>query len=503
MGVVVEEGKNWNFSMSLSKSKIFLLVCLAFIAGVFLGRFLNLELMVIIAMSFIVVVSLFWNYSWAKVLGLTGIVMILGIFRFTTFERSSDLTNLFSQKVNLSAIIVNEPDARSDKTYLTAGKLFLKGDSFGQRSPLSGQILISVPRFPEYAYGDKIEFLGKVVEPKEAEAKGEFSYKNYLSRFGIDAVMYYPPIKVVDRNQGNKIKQVLLKIKFKFLNVLTETLPEPQQSFLAGLLVGARRSIPVDLTEAFNRTGTSHIVALSGFNITIIAQALNFLLSRFGRRISFGLSLLCIIAFVILSGASASVVRAGVMGALGLVALNMGRLYTINNALALTAAVMVGINPKILHFDVGFQLSFAALLGIVYLLPIMEPYFYWCPKLIKGFLLPTIAAQIATLGIIVYYFDRLSLVALPANLLTLPLVPATMLLGFLSGILGLIFLPLGQIAAALSWVLLTYIIKVVEFFSSLSFAALSVSSPLWLAIIYYLILIWLLWKTRPKKSLSF
>lgn len=470
--------------VTLSKSKKFLLICLFFIVGVFLGRFFNFQIMAVGAMIFIILGTIFWNHPNVRLVCLLGLVLVSGVGRFLFYTETAYLKDFYGQKMEITGIISEEPDQRDNKTYLTLSGLTLNGKENG------GKILLSVGRFPEYHYGDKLYLNGKIQEPFESPG---FSYKNYLSRFGIEAVVYYPQIERVESGDGNFIKRNLLIFKEKFTSTLSELLPEPQNSFLAGILVGLRRGIPAELQENFNATGTTHIIAISGFNITIIAQFLDYLLQRLGRRISFGLSLLAIALFVVLAGASASVVRAGIMGALGLIALNIGRVHAITNALVLTAAVMIGINPKILHFDVGFQLSFLALMGLVYLVPMFEPYFAKVPKFINKFLLPTIAAQIFVLPLLLYYFDRLSLISILTNLLVLPVIPVTMLLGFLGGIIALMIPVVALPLVWMAWAVLSYVISVVELTARIPFASVEITNfNLFYVIFYYIILTFIL-----------
>lgn len=489
--------------MYLSKSKIFLIFCVAFIVGVGLGRFVDIPIMALAAMVFVVIGTIGWNNRNAKIIAFAGLILLLGSLRMYFYGADTDIPQYFGKTLDITGTIVEEPDVRLDKTYLTVGDIEIDD------TEIKGQMLLSIGQTTEYHYGQRPTFSGKVSKPKDAAAAGEFSYKNYLSRFGVFAVVYYPRVEEVADGFGNPVKHTLLAIKQKFVSTLALLLPEPQNSFLAALLVGLRRSIPQHLTDAFNITGTTHIIAISGFNISIIVWFLNKLLSRFGRKISFLLSLIFILGFVILAGASASVVRAGIMGCLLLVALNIGRLSEITNALVLTATIMLAINPSILAFDVGFQLSFLALMGIIYLSPILEPQFALGPKPVKNFLrkylVPTLAAQIFTFPVLLYYFDRISLIAPLSNVLVLVFVPATMLFGFLAGLAGLIWLPLAIPFAAVAWLLLTYIIKVVEWTAQVPLASVQYENfSVWLLILYYLVLIgvltkshWL-WRLRPR-----
>ncbi len=451
--------------MELSRSKIFLIFCLAFILGISAGRLLNFTIMAILAMVFIIVISLGWQNKLALVIGFAGLISLLGAWRFISDYQQNDISQFYGQTVSGQGIIAEEPDIRPDKVYLTLKSVEINNQQ------LKSKILATVPHFPQHEYGEKLDFTAKIQEPKEFP---DFNYKNYLSRFGIDAVIYYPSIETKEGNYGNKIKFYILQFKHHWSNNLALLLPEPQNAFLGGLLLGAKRAIPENLTEGFNITGTSHIVAVSGFNITIIIAGIDWLLRQFFRkRAAFIISLTAIAGFVIMTGASASVIRAAVMGGLVLLALNIGRVYAVANALALSATVMLLINPQILHFDIGFQLSFAALLGLVYFTPRIEPYFLWLPKYLRQYLVATLAAEAATLPILLLNFGRLSLIAPLANILVLPLVPPAMLFGFLTGAFSLIWLKLGIPFAGISWILLTYIIKVVETLARIPFAALS------------------------------
>ncbi|HYF97397.1 MAG TPA: ComEC/Rec2 family competence protein, partial [Coxiellaceae bacterium] len=323
------ETKNFN-ALSLTQSKIFLVFCLSLILGIALGRIINFEIMAVLAMIFIIIATVFWNKI-VLVCCLSGLIMLAGTVRFKTYEAVNYLTDYYGQKLALSGTVSEEPDVRTDKTLLTVSSLKIDNQQ------IPGKVLLTASKFPEYKYGDVLNINGKIQEPQDADEPGEFSYKNYLSRFGITGLIYYPDLSLAGSGEGNIIKAALINFKTYFISQVSSLLPEPQNAFLSGILVGLRRSIPQDLLDNFNATGTTHIIALSGFNITIIADAFAKLLERFGRRTSFVLSLVGIALFVVMSGASASVVRAGVMGGLALVALNIGRLYAITNALAFTA----------------------------------------------------------------------------------------------------------------------------------------------------------------------
>ncbi len=256
--------------------------------------------------------------------------------------------------------------------------------------------------------------------------------------------------------------------------------------------------------NAFNTTGTTHIIAISGFNITIIVAALDSIRRRLflPKKASFIIIISGIFLFTILTGASASVIRAAVMGALVLIARQLGRQSQITSALLFTACVMIFLNPMILRFDVGFQLSFLSTLGLVYLSPLILSWFFWLPKISQEPLALTLSAQVLSLPIILYNFGRLSFISLLANVLILPIIPITMLLGFLSGILGVIYISLGQILGWFSWIFLSYTIFIVSNLAELPYASVNLENTniIWFLIYYLLLILAIIWYRKVKNK---
>ncbi len=268
------------------------------------------------------------------------------------------------------------------------------------------------------------------------------------------------------------LPDIKFNINFNFLlekanQSIEKILPEPQASFLAGLLFGIDQNISKDLLEDFNQTGTRHIIALSGYNITIIASLImGFLLwLGFWRKHAFVIAVIAIIFFVILTGASASVSRAAIMGILVLISQQVGRVSSPKNLLAFAAFLMVFKEPTALLNNIGWQLSFAATIGIIYLSPFL--------KKLPEILATTLSAQIAVMPFILYYFRQISLISPLANLLVLPIIPITMLAGFISMTCGTIWTPLGIFLSWPAWLFLTYEIKIIGFLAKVPFAGLS------------------------------
>ncbi len=387
----------------------------------------------------------------------------LGALRLQISQKFPDFVDFFESKQEFEGYIVEDVDLRADKQLLT-----FRPKGFNQN------ILITTTLGQKFFYGDWLVVEGKIAEPKVFE---EFDYPKYLERFNIYAVSSYPKILILKSHQLNPLKENLLKIKAWFAARIAGFLKEPQASLLMGILIGARKTLPQSVVDNFNATGVSHVIAISGYNISVIIKSLEYLARLLGRRASFWLSLIFIVAFVVLSGASASVIRAAVMGSMLLVAFKIGRPYSVAPALFFSALVMLISNPKILFWDIGFQLSFAATLGIVYFMPVFEKLTGSWPSLwqVKNIFLTTMSAIISTLPLILLYFGRLSVVAPVVNILILPFIPFTMLLGFLT------ILPIvGSGFAFLVNFLLIYILKVTRAFAILSFSSLQIQISGWM-----------------------
>lgn len=245
-------------------------------------------------------------------------------------------------------------------------------------------------------------------------------------------ISYAKPILI------NTHHPVLVRIKSSFVGGVRRALPEPAASFMVGILIGARSNLPKYLQDNLNSIGLSHIVAVSGYNLTILTIALARVLGKRWRWGNLVLSLWVILGFVLLTGASPSILRAGIMAALFMTASYWGRDLVLEVCLALGALVTLIINPTYLLGDLSWQLSFLSLTGIVFLAPKIES---WLPHrgklaILSEILAVTLAAQIVTLPLVAYTFGRVSLIAPLANLIIMPLIPLLMLLGFASGLAG-------------------------------------------------------------------
>lgn len=408
------------------------------------------------------------------------------------------------KEVIIEGHIADEPDRRPLQTKYTIETEALTTASGQRITNISGKVLVTDHRqWPPYAYGDRVEATGILELPGDIDG---FRYDHYLSRYGIYGVIYRGSLKQVPNNYPQTTMQTLRKnlysLKENFEFQINTLYPEPHASFMAGLLTGSRKGIPDTLMQAFNTTGLTHIIAISGYNITIVIAVISSLLFWIPHRIRSIPAIIAIIAFTLFVGASAAVTRAAIMGILGLIALQCGRSTHIRLSILWTAFFMIAWNPKVLWYDAGFQLSFLAVLGLVELSPLLEKYCSKIPETLamRESLQMTIAAQIAAAPLIVLLFGRLSLIAPIANLLVAPLLPVAMLFGAISTTISFVDGTIGQLLAYIGWACLEWIIFIANICSVIPLASISLIITPWMLVSYYGILLGITIHTKAPSS---
>ena len=385
-----------------------------------------------------------------------------GFWYQNSIPKNLDLKKYVGKNLQIEANIISEPEFKGNK------------QKFVVRTKQKEKILINTTRYPEYQYGDVVFIKGKLKEPENFSG---FNYKAYLAKDDIYFLMQRPKIEIKKTGEGNKLVLALFALKKNFSQNIKELLPSPEADFIVGILFGSKSEIPPKLYDDFIKTGTAHIIALSGFNITIIVMFLAWIFSHFlkSQKVVVISAIVVITLFVIMTGASSSVVRAALMGSVLLLARYYGRAKHSLNALVFAALLMVLFNPKILVFDVSFQLSFLATLGLLYIYPYFKNKFTKIPDFfsLRDTVSATLSAQIAVLPILLYNFKQVSLIAPVVNVLILPLIPPAMLLGFLAGLIGFFSIALAKLFVFPLWMILFYQIKTIEFFGGLSFSSIA------------------------------
>jgi competence protein ComEC len=382
-------------------------------------------------------------------------------------------------EVLVTGTLDEPPDYRDKYTNL---KINVEAvDSGSGDMPAYGLVLVRVLPNVTYEYGQRVRVRGELKTPPENE---EFSYRDYLARGGVYSTMSKTEVTLLPGNGGNSFLAQVYKFKAKLLEKIYVIYHDPEASLLAGILLGVDTGLTPELQQAFKDTGTAHIIAISGFNIAIIAGIFFSIFKNFfglffkgvsGERLGAFFAVLAIAFYTFLVGADAAVVRAALMGTISLLARQLGRRNAGMNALAVVAFIMTLVNPLTL-WDVGFQLSFLATLGLILY---AEPFSNFTANLLSKIskhdisaftrfindnVILTFAAQLTTIPIMAYQFKRISFISFIANPFILPVQPAVMILGGLAAFASLIFLPLGRLLAWIAVPFSIYTIRVVEFF---------------------------------------
>jgi len=381
-------------------------------------------------------------------------------------------------------------------------------------SDVNGLLMVYSASSENFRYGDRIRLQGKLLTPPGGD---DNFFKEYLARNQIYSYMPHAKIWFLQHNQGNALLTTTYWMRERAQSVIYQIFPDPQASLIAGILLGIESGIPNDVKAAFVDTGTAHIIAISGFNINIIVALVAGLLGAIlGKRRGAVAAALAIGVYAVLVGASAAVVRAAIMGGLSIFAAQIGRKQDGLNTLAFVAALMALANPNVL-WDVGFQLSFMATLGLIlYVGPLLEIFRNfagtWLQKdtiekfegPVSEFILFTLAAQVTTLPVLIYHFKQLSLISLLANPIILPIQAPLMVLSGAAVILGLIWLPLGRLLGVVALPFATLTIRVVELLAGipggvLRFGQISVL----VVVLYYVVLfVWTFYGGQLKEKFS-
>lgn len=402
--------------------------------------------------------------------------MCIGCMRvfFISYPDISVLTPHVDTKVMLLGVVDREPtsDGSTTRIYIQTSALIHGSTTI----PVETGVLVRAGAFPEFAYGDEVRVTGTLKLPEEIvnEDGRVFDYQMFLFTKDVTHTLSFAQIEKVGE-KGNPVFRILFNIKSAFIDSIRRVLPEPSAGLLAGILLGTD-TLPKDLKEHFRVAGLSHIVVLSGYNITVVAESVLLFAQYIVPRIAFGLSSVSVVLFVLMAGAGASAVRAGIMAQIALLGRSRGSTYDASRALLLAIVVMVLWNPSTLIYDPSFHLSVLATYGVMYGPPIILKYLLFITERfgLREMCATTLGAQCAVLPYILYMSGDFSLFALPANFLVLAFVPLTMLLGFVTGILGFFSRFVALIPGIPAHLFLSWDVLVGEVVSALPYASLHV-----------------------------
>lgn len=492
----------------LPNSKIFRYFLVFFIGGVFAGSFWQASGLAVWLLFIFSIAILAFDFKSRKnyFLFFCFLGFLLGLARTNkAVEKIGDYKNGEFQG---TAKVIRESQAREDYSQLVI-----------QDTETKDKFLVNASLYPVYEYGQLLNTRCQLVLPENKYPK--FDYIRYLAKDGIYQICRGAELGQVDekeasqiRNDKNHLEEIktfyfskVFLVKKSLENKIEQIFPSPESEYLAGLILGGSDRLPSEVAENFRRTGTTHTVAVSGYNITILAEFLMIFAIALGlwRPKAFWLAVVGIVFFVMMIGFPASAVRAAIMGVLLLWASKHGRLANSITAILLAGAVMVSFSPLILLHDAGFQLSFLATLGIVLVYgPLSEKFEIKKDFLeLKSILLVTIAAQLGVMGVLLYTFETFSPISLLANLLILPAVPYIMFSGFFVSLVGYISMPLAKIFSIPVWLALKTEISVIGYLARFSWSLIDIKGLNWAFVaIYYVFFIFLVVKLKHPTNLQ-
>ncbi len=406
-----------------------------------------------------------------RVTALSVVAGLMGIWRALSVVPDADpMAPWVGSSVTVQGTVAGRPELRDSYQSLVLDVDRLRHQ--GGDELVRGRLLVRTDRFRQWSYGNRVVARG-VLSPVP-DGSGYWAVN--LARQGIHATLEYPFLQLAERPPGSDAMVWVNGIRDRLEQLCAFLLPEPQASLLAGILVGSRVGMPADFQDALRATSTTHIVAVSGFNVTVVAGVAQLAALRFlARRPATLLAILAVWLYSLLTGLPPSAFRAALMATMSLSAILVGRGGDALSFLLFSAAIMVGLDPPLIY-DLGFQLSFLATAGLVLLEPVLRRWLRWLPGWLASSLSVTLAAQLFTLPVLVDSFHTLSLVSPLTNLLVTTVLPGLMVVGGLTIALGALFQPLGQLLAPLAWLYLTYLVDVISWTSRLPGAVLSIGS---------------------------
>ncbi len=442
----------------------------AFIAGVVIGSLYNIAsslvwITIVFAAAGAAVLGVF-----KRAMGLFLVCLILGSafglwYVSRSFNSGNEYIEDLGKTIDAEGVIAVDPVDQDHGQQVT---LLPDGYTQYMRASLYAAI-------PGAQKGDRVWIRGQLELP---ENFSDFDYIGYLQRWQVYAVLKKPRVIVLKRAPLGW-RTPLLAMR-EYVVRKCRVFPLREGSLILGMLIGQRQSIPEEVSNAFKTTGLTHIVAVSGFNMTVIATACGIFVWYIGRRATNILTLFVVFGFVVITGASAAVVRAAIMAVLMVSAQLLGRQYASLYSVLLVSAIMILQNPRVAVWDIGFQLSVAATVGVLLAFQIKSP------DAKEGFLSetlrPTMGAIAITAPIIILHFGIFSVIAPLANMLVLPFVSWIMLFGALA------LLPvIGGAFVYPAQKLTSIVLFLTEHLAKVPYASINLKLPVWALGIYYLL----------------
>jgi len=458
--------------------------CIMWLLGIVVGDRLDLPMMPTTALAGALAALgvIWWPRRDLRVPVLLVAVFLLGGARIAVAQPHTTAHSVWAYAgadVVLQGYVAAQPDRREDRqrAMLHAERMVVNG----QERAVHGQVLLRVAPVPTLHYGERLRVTGTLETPPSDD---DFDYRAYLARRNVHVLMTEPDWTLLPGNDGAWWQRTALQLNDHARYTGLHVIGEPHASLLIGILLGIQSTIPDDILDAFSATGTSHILVISGWNITIIIIGITALLGQLGinRKRAAAVSIPLLAAYVVFVGASPAVLRAALMGGLVVFATLVDRETEAWTSFFVACSLMALLDPHVL-WDLGFQLSALATAGLFALARplqgwlVARPPFRWQAL---GWavepLTATLAASSLSLPLILYQFGNLSLIAPLANVLMLPAVPYAMLWGSLATLCGMVWLPLGELVALLAWPFLHWLLVTAEWLARVPGAFTNIGS---------------------------
>ena len=462
-------------------------LAIAWLVGIALGSWLKAPWIAsaLLALLLSLLLALWYRRPHGRRLLSLALAAALGMLRCSLAQPSFgawDVAFYAGQAVELRGTVAGEGEERPAGVSFPLAVDGLRRPE-GEWLPVHGKVLVQGPPFFRVEYGDRLLLSGTPIKPS---AGGQFSYRDYLAQQGIYVLLQQvESVHPLPGRGGFSPARLLFALRGWACRRIESLLPEPQAALLVGILLGSRAGLPPEVQEAFSRSGTSHILAISGWNISIVGAFLAEAGRRLpGRKVQSILIVAGIALYTLLVGAGSAVLRAALMGILYVLAQCAGRPGDGLTALLASAWAMTLWNPTLLR-DVGFQLSFGATLGMFLFVPVWtEAWARWPPWLAES-LAATLSSQLLTWPLLALYFRTFSLVVPLANLLACPALAPLMLLGALALLLGGV--PgVGWVLRGTTWLVASYMLGVVGRLGEIPWAAVKLPAvgPAFLLLYY-------------------
>lgn len=450
---------------------------LSFIAGIF-SRFLTSNSLVFLIFVFCLICAFlaFYIFTKEKVYKFAIFFLlffVLGFVRadFSTLQKSQ-FKNLEQRYLNLSGVVAVPPKVTDKGSRMTV-EVSEMGNSKLVRPE---KILVNYEGYKSFEYGDRLKIGGALEAPIafDNDVGKEFNYPMYLAKDGVFFVMQKAKVTKVGEGEGNFVMSFLFNIKNSFISKMQTVLSGPDTALMSGILLGSQDSIQKNTKEDFQKSGLTHILVLSGYNITVVGDGVaRTALIWFSKFVSLGFGAFAIILFALLSGGGASTVRATVMALIAMLGKILGRENDAVRVLFIVGFLMIFINPLTIMYDPSFHLSFLATLGMILFSNRIETKLVFIKYMtLRNILATTIATQLLVVPYFLWSMGKVSIISLVSNIFVLPIIPFTMLLGFITGTLGYISFYLACVPGFLGHLFLLYITTSAHLFASIPFAVI-------------------------------